>query len=195
MKGKTIGGTAASRLTAASAFLALLSFERAAYPVLLAAVVLLHELGHIAAAYLVGAEVHSAGGGLYRLCLYYDPSRISYGKEALICAGGVIANFILAAVTIPFLSGVRAEFFFLSNLASAVFNLLPLRMLDGGGILRCRLLARGDTDEAERASRRISIVFTVILFLLSVYVQLSLNGSLSLFALSVYLIADTVLGA
>jgi membrane-associated protease RseP (regulator of RpoE activity) len=195
MRGKSIGGTAASHLTAASVFVALLSFERAMYPVLLATVVLLHELGHIVMAYFVGAKVRSAGGGLFRLCLYYDPSRVSYRREALICAGGVIANFIMAAVAIPLLPDPRAEFFFISNVASAVFNLLPLRVLDGGGILRCYLLARGDADKADCAARRISLLFTVLLFLLSVYVQLALNGSFSLFALSVYLIADTVLGA
>ena len=195
MRRQRIGGTTASRLTAISVFLALLSFERAMYPVLLAVSVLVHELGHIVAAYLVGTGVHKTGGGLFRFCLYYDPSLISYEKEMWICAGGVIANFVLAAVAIPFLPGARAEFFFISNLTSAVFNLLPLRVLDGGGILRCWLLARQDVDRAERTTRRVSLLFTVLLFLLSVYVQLSLNGSFSLFVLSVYMIADTVLGA
>ena len=195
MKKQLLSGTASSRLTAVSVFLALLSFERSVYPLLLALTVLFHELGHLAMAYLVGAPVKSTGGGLYRLCLYYDPSAISYGREALICAGGVIFNFVLAALAIPCLPGPRAEFLLVSNLASACFNLLPLRILDGGGILRCFLLAHAGVETAERLARSVSVFFTVLLFIFSVYAQLSLRGSFSLFVLSVYMIADTVLGA
>ena len=195
MKERSLSGTASSKLTAVSVFLALLSFERSMYPILLAATVLAHEVGHVVAARIVGARVKIAGGGLYRLCLYYDPSGISYGREASICAGGVIFNFIFAALSIPFLPDARAEFLLASNLASALFNLIPLRVLDGGGILRCFLLSRMEMDAADRTVYRVSLFFTVILFIFSVYVQLSLNGSFSLFALSVYMIADTVLGA
>lgn len=144
-------------------------------------------------AYLSGAGIHSLGAGLYRLCLYYDPGKISYGREALICAGGVIFNFILAALAIPFLPGESACFLFVSNITAALFNLLPLRVMDGGGILRCFLLAHTDMDRAESIARAVSAIATVALWLVSVYLQLALGGSFSLFALSVYMIADTVL--
>lgn len=190
---RTLSGKAASSLTALSVFLAVLSFERSVYPLLMALTVLFHELGHVALAWAVGAPVRALGGGPYRLCLYYDPARVSYGREGLICAGGVIFNLILAAVTLPFLPAPRAEFLFVSNVAAALFNLLPLRMLDGGGVLRCFLLSHRSPEEAERISRSVSFFFTVALFLVSVYAQLALGGSFSLFALSVYMIADTVL--
>lgn len=194
MSERSVNGTASSHLTAVSVFLALISLERSLYPVLLAVTVLAHEVGHVVMAYLSGAEIHSMGAGLYRLCLYYDPGKISYGREALICAGGVIFNFILAALAIPFLPGDRAAFLFVSNVAAALFNLLPLRIMDGGGILRCFLLAHADVERAESIAKSVSAAATVLLWLISVYLQLALGGSFSLFALSVYMIADTVLG-
>jgi len=194
VKRRTVNGTASSYFAAASVFLMLISLERSVYPILLAAAVLFHELGHVAMAYLVGASISGAGSGLYRLCLYYDPARLSYRKEAWICAGGVIFNLILAALSTLFLPGDRAAFFLVSNLTSAAFNLIPLRVLDGGGLLRCFLLSCLPAERAEAWSRGISLFFTVFLFICSVYLQLSLGGSLSLFALSVYMIADTALG-
>ena len=195
MKKRSVNGTVSSHLAAVSAFIMLISWERSVYPILLAVTVLLHELGHVAMAYLVGARINGAGNGLYRLCLYYDPTYLSYQREAWICAGGVIFNFVFAAMAIPLLPGARTEFFFVSNLTSAVFNLIPLRVLDGGGLLRCFLLARMSTERAEACCRGISLFFTVVLFIFSVYLQLAIGGSFSLFALSVYMIADTVLGA
>jgi len=103
VKRRTVNGTASSYFAAASVFLMLISLERSVYPILLAAAVLFHELGHVAMAYLVGASISGAGSGLYRLCLYYDPARLSYRKEAWICAGGVIFNLILAALSTLFL--------------------------------------------------------------------------------------------
>ena len=128
----------------------------------LAAAVLLHEAGHLAAARLMKIPLRRGRGGFFGVRLQFDFSRCGYGREAAVhLAGplcGIAAAFsVFAAETLRTGTGSeRAGRFVLVNLALALMNLLPLPGFDGGGALLCflRMLPEGkDGRGPERAER------------------------------------------
>ena len=111
----------------------LFDMDRAVWASLLAAV--LHEGGHLLALRMLGGKVAAfrlypfggeivAGGKLF-----------SYGESMVLSLSGILVNllsFLLLMLprTTPFLRS-----FALASLGLGMFNLLPLRQLDGGGAL------------------------------------------------------------
>jgi stage IV sporulation protein FB len=71
----------------------------------------------------------------------------------------------------------------------AVFNLLPIKSLDGGRIVECALLMRMGEDEAARVIYVLSFIFIVILWIISVYLLLYAPFNPTLFFICVYLFA------
>ena len=78
--------------------------------------------------------------------------------------------------------------FGISSLALAVFNLLPIRHLDGGVLLTSLLLPRLGVMRGEIFCEKISRIFTFLLWICAVSVQMRCGGNLSLLLISVYLL-------
>ena len=115
-----------------------------AFAVLLAVSLLLHELGHTAVRLALGVPVRRVVifllGGVSEI--EEEPSEP--GQEYLVAVAGPLVSLVLAAgaaCTLPLADrgGVARTMIFLlvwSNLAVAVFNLLPGLPLDGGRLVR-----------------------------------------------------------
>ena len=123
-----------------------------------------HELGHIAAAYLLGGRIrqlsYSAAGFKMQ-----SGGSLSYAREIVVFASGplcgLIASYIAAKLGFTAFSGIS---FLLS-----VFNLLPLSLLDGGRILQNILLMKLDYITAERTAKIVDICVLTVFFAFSVY--------------------------
>ena len=91
-----------------------------------------HELGHLVAIYALGGRVVrlrlTAAGAELRL-----GRTMSYGRELLCALAGPLVNLLLAFGA----AQLRWLVFAGLNLALALFNLLPLSVLDGGRALSC----------------------------------------------------------
>ena len=149
------------------AFLALLLVfaaadrQRLLVHILLAAAV--HEAGHAAAVHLAGGEI-----ALFRITLFGAEMRIrrserlSYGREILSVLAGPGVNLLCALVlgrvagTLDWEAGYAASGI---HAALALFNLLPVRPLDGGRIFYLLLCWRVEPVTAERAMGRIDRAF------------------------------------
>lgn len=111
----------------------------------------IHELGHYLALRCQGVEVT----GL-RLCILgaemtADRSRLSYGGELAAVLAGPGANLVAAL-----LLASGGEAFWTAaggNLVLCVFNLLPLRPLDGGRALELAVSWAAGPDMGERVVR------------------------------------------
>lgn len=117
-------------------FLVLLNGYKTMAVMLFAAVV--HEAGHLAMAFICGANVQRMDIELWGGRMYYGGMH-SYGKELAIALGGVAANLLLAPIGLLPFWGIYGKLFFYSCLCYALVNIIPAKTLDGGEVLRCAL--------------------------------------------------------
>ena len=155
------------------------------------AVVVLHELGHIAAYHRYGVEtkdiILTPMGGIAR---GIGNIAASPKKEFIIAAAGPAVNVALAALSflaikaVPWLSfgdsGVIAwtltNWFLNVNLILLVFNLIPALPMDGGRMLRAALTPRLGFLPATRLAARIARWSTLAMAIYALYI-----GSVTLF--------------
>ena len=108
---------------------------------------LLHELGHIAMAAVLGGRVEglslTAVGAELRIS-YAAP--LGYFQESLVALAGPAANLLAGGLFSALGWGVAAAL----TLAIGGFNLLPILPLDGGRVIHGLLSVRLDADWADR---------------------------------------------
>ena len=157
---------------------------------------IIHEMGHILAARLCGVRMRALRVDLFGARLHLA-GMMSYRREATVAAAGPLFNLLTAAILLSGAKGNVASYLAgdgggsilaLSSLALAAINLLPVRSLDGGRILRCTLAPL----IGERAADSLLTLGTALclggLWAFSVYALLRVGEMLSLFAFSVCLL-------
>ena len=151
---------------------------------------LVHELGHMTLLSLLGIKKPELSLGLLGADIKADTSRLSYGEEALVYLGGILFNALATGVCTLCLRhsfDMRIMLFCLANILYALFNLLPVKHLDGGRVLECALLSRlDDLWLADRILTAVSVTASLTLAVLSVYITLSLGASVSLITLTLW---------
>jgi len=145
--------------------------------------VFLHECGHILFLFLTGGKLGGVQISLLGITINakYPPSYVS---RILISLGGPLVG-IVCFYLFRHTEGAYALFAEMS-LALSLFNLLPISFLDGGCALEAFFLLFLSYQSATALSRAISLITTVLLWSISVYLFLFLNGSASLFWLSLW---------
>ncbi len=115
----------------------------------------LHEAAHFLALRAFGAPVRSFCLTLFGGEIRLEPwESLSYAQEILAAAAGPAANIALAISA----SCLGAYFFAGVNLVLGIFNLFPLRQLDGGRILYLALSALIDPVFADHAAHVCTLV-------------------------------------
>ena len=111
-----------------------------------------HELGHWIVLRALGAEVTSFRLSALGAVLETDSGRLSYGGELAATLAGPAAN-LLAALALTAPGGDRRMAAIGANLVLCVFNLLPIRPLDGGRALYLLASWLGGPAAGEAAAR------------------------------------------
>ena len=147
----------------------------------LLASVFLHECGHILLLFLTGGKLRGVRFGLCGITLNAEYPPSYFAKIAISLGGPLIGilSFLLFQK-----AGNTLSLFAEMNCALSLFNLLPITSLDGGTALEAILLLFFPYDTACAITRIVSLVTTVLLWSFSIYLFLFLNGSPSLFFLS-----------
>jgi len=173
-------------------FITVMNISASPYPFVIVLTYLIHEAGHLFFAHVTGARIEGIGGSLFRLKIKYQCMGISYGKEALVCLGGIIFNFAFALIfSAPvFDFSEKTDFFVLCNISLGIMNLYPVAVLDGGNSLRCVAYSLFTQERAEKILLCISFVFTFLLWLLTTYLQLIFSADVSVFFISIILIIE-----
>lgn len=128
---------------------------------------LLHELGHIAAIYLSGGRVAHIGIYPFGAQIVTGGSLLSYGQSLFVALAGVGVNLVCALPLLfeeaPFL----LQIFAVCSLGLGLFNLLPLKRLDGGEALYnfCAMLS--DPQRAGTICRAFSLLGAAGLLLIA----------------------------
>ncbi len=139
---------------------------------------LLHELGHGAAAHLLGAEVESVTVYPFGADIRLSSRLHSYRVDALIAAAGAAVNLLLAL-----LGAVTAwPMLVAANLFLAFVNLLPIQGLDGGVLFLTLMRKHGVSGEKWLKATSFFCLF--FLWMAAVYILLIAEGDPSLFVLA-----------
>lgn len=179
-----------STFTILAVILSLMSISISKNPILLVLSYLIHELGHLFFAHLVGAKMNKIRGGVFHLSLSYEPYTVSYLSEILICSGGIIFNLIASLVIflVNTSNNDTLSTLLVLNLSLAIMNLYPVSILDGGNILRTLIFWKMSGDVAEKLHKWISFFFAILMWLLSVYIQIIFSTNISLLFISIFLL-------
>lgn len=152
---------------------------------------LIHETGHLIMMSAVGnrpvqVRFEVTGINIIRM----SDVKISMKNEVLIALGGPIANgFIFAVCTVIFsicksrvaLTGASV------NLILMVFNLLPVKMLDGGMILYFILSRKTDGDLSSAILNATSAIFIILIYIWGTYVFFVSGYNFSLLIIAIFL--------
>lgn len=142
-----------------------------------------HEFGHLFAAHLSGVSVVSFTALPFGADIRFGRVQ-SYREELITASAGALSNLAVAALLLPLKNNhTWINFFICANTVLAAINMLPVKTLDGGGVLKSMLLMIADRDTAIRTCNAVSSVLLFFMWLISVYMLLSECTGLSLFAL------------
>lgn len=119
-----------------------------------------------------------------------------FRNDILITLCGPAINFLLFLSLyvnyLMFNSNVSLQYG-LVNLLICLFNLLPLKGLDGGALLFAILARKGDLGRAELTLRIITLASGVVLIFIAVYLAFRVRVNPSLFIMGIYLLITSVI--
>ncbi|MBE6635726.1 MAG: hypothetical protein E7617_05980 [Ruminococcaceae bacterium] len=153
-----------------------LAFELPYVAVLSLISAVIHEAGHICAAY------HICGGSVLRSGFFgmrlYTKRSMSYKDEIIIAAAGPMANAVTALLLLPFASmgGAYISDFFLLNIGTAISNLLPIEGYDGYRITENALLLFRKDISCSSKLGYVSLFLNVAVCFLTLYLMVKVDG-------------------
>ena len=172
-----------------------LYFDKSGGAVYSLSAALFHECGHLFALLLCGEKPRRLLVSFFGMRLERtEQTALSYEREALLYAAGPAANLILC---LPF-AGLSVRFPFLlrgvqANAILCLFNLLPLRPMDGGQVLYALLCRRTTPQRASELCKKTAACGAVPLAALSLYACIRHGWNYSLVLSSLYVLFVVVL--
>lgn len=169
------------------------------------AAAILHELGHLLAAWVLRIEICEIRLEFSGVRIVTDSHLISFGKEVGLAAAGPLVNIMsLTAVTAfcrargiesgELLSATEGfletgdgtalgiiGFFAASSLMHAAINLLPVKSFDGGRILEGILSLILSPALSERVVEITTLISSLLLWTIALYLMLKIASGLGVF--------------
>lgn len=158
--------------------------------------ILIHELSHLCLMKYCGCSIKSIGLIPSSILITRDWSKNKNG-EILIAMAGSAANILLGIFVFLLFIFFQKEWFLkfaILNFTIALFNLLPLKGLDGGIILS-HLISRASSSPytGDRVIRIITMFFGVFLFGLGIFLLLWSKTNPSILIVAIYLFISSLL--
>ena len=149
-----------------------------------------HEIGHWIALYSCGAKVTELNLGICGAVMTTENFKLSYGRELLCVLGGPAAN-LAAALLLRAVGSSRYDLIGV-NLILCIYNLIPVRTLDGGRALELCMAWAFGPDAAESVTRNISAWASGLIACGIGFVIIKTGGSLWLFPAMLGMIYATI---
>lgn len=167
-----------------------ISISASPHPFLLLVCYLVHELGHIITTKLLGGKIRKITVGVFKIAIGYDTYSMSYRKEFLVSIAGIATNliFALACHIINRTDSQAMSFLVTYNLSLALVNLYPVSILDGGRLLKLVLNLFLSEEKSHKISRQVSFFGAILLWFVSIYLQLVFSANISMLLISVFLL-------
>ena len=168
--------------------LALLIEEPMVYTASLLIAAFVHECGHVLATHILHISIGALHISILGARMELRDPLLSYDKEWWLCAAGPIFSFLLSALTmLIYIAAPYAETLRLLSLTSyllGMINLLPIGWLDGGRMFRAFCLMLFPHRIANALLQCFSLLFLMLLWMISVYLLIRVGNSLKLFFFS-----------
>ena len=143
---------------------------------LLSSAVVLHEAGHLFAFAVLGEPTPALSAVAAGLTLRARRP-LSYGREAVVCLAGPLANLLLS---LPLLLcpgiGAAGKLTGAVHLLTAAANLLPLRASDGGRAVRALLSSVLPLGAVEAIAGALALTTVAVILLFSLFLLHSAGG-------------------
>ncbi len=149
---------------------------------------LFHELGHLAAAKILGVRMALMEIDIFGAKLYPAGLLPTFGTELCLAAAGPLFSLLLSAFLAPY-TGMFASSLALASLSLGLFNLLPIEEFDGGRMLHATLSCFLEDALAHRVLSGATYLSLLFLFCLSSCLLLRYGQNLSLAVLTATLFA------
>lgn len=141
---------------------------------------ILHELGHLAAMAFFGEKARSITLGYFGMRIDCGARILPKISETVIAAAGPTVNLLLMLLCRVFKLDGAAQI----NLSLAIFNLLPVSLLDGGGILSAFV--------SERALRIIGIAVGILLSFIGAATAIYTRSNFLILVVSLYVLIGAI---
>ena len=140
----------------------------------------IHESAHLLAFLAVGCTPRALVFELTGIRLVKPAQALSPGRDAFVQLAGSAANLLVFALLASTTASVSYwSIFAVTHLLLGVFNLLPLRCLDGGKLLELLCLHFWGERAAERVCAAADLLTTIGLFGVAVYTLVSAEWRIS----------------
>lgn len=139
-----------------------------------------HELGHLAAMAFFGEKARGITLGYFGMRIDCGTKIMPKVSEIVIAAAGPIVNLILMLFCRLFMLDEAAQI----NLTLALFNLLPVSMLDGGRII--------SPFVTERTMKNIGITVGIILSFFGALVAIYTRSNFIILVVSLYVLIGAI---
>ena len=178
---------------------------------------LLHELGHIIAASVLGVGIKEIKFGFSGVRIVTDSTLTSYKSELVLAAAGPLVNVMafIGSLAVFYAKDKNVEeafscadaflrgenetfigalgFFALSSLIQAAMNLLPVCSFDGGRILYCTLAEIWGQRAADRINEICSALVAWLLWTLALYLMLRISSGLGIFVFAACIFGGVIM--
>ena len=146
-----------------------------------------HELGHIISALLLKCQIKELAFMPFgiRMCLSKPLTLMPTLTRFIVLASGVTVNALCFTVSFLLLRGFST--FSIVHFAIGIFNLLPVRELDGGKLLELCLLHWYNEEKTENICNVISYLTAAIIMILGALVLAVTGYNFSLLITAIYL--------
>ena len=159
---------------------------------------LAHEMGHSAAASRYGFRLDDINLMPYGAVLSGETDGLTPRQEIIVALCGPAVNLALAVIFTALWWLIPATFFFtevfvVSNIVTALFNIIPVFPLDGGRIALAAMSSKMPRGKAMRAVKISGIITASIftaLFIVSAFFKFNLTYSI----IAVFIFAGTLTG-
>lgn len=152
---------------------------------------LLHEMGHLLTMSAVGNKPQCVRLEITGINIKRAQSiKISTKNELLIALGGPFVNaiiFIICCFVICFYQSEFSMTVACINLILMIFNLLPVKRLDGGMALYFLLSRRFDTEICSKILTITSIIFITVIYIWGFYVFIANGYNFSVIIIAIFL--------
>lgn len=152
---------------------------------------LLHETGHLFVMTSLGNKPQAVRFEITGMNIIRQPNlKISTKNEIFIALGGPIINFICFLISVTILCVYNNEnilTFGCINLILMIFNLLPIKKLDGGMALYYIFSQKYDNVICAKILKITSAFFIVLIYIWGIYAFISSKYNFSLIIIAIFL--------